>query len=149
MALDFSALIYAPNFDFYSRPVTVHALNSRAGAVYGARGIYDTRGTVIQTDAGLAVLSDQETILDIREREFDGLPTPVQGDLIDIPQEDEITEGVGLYEVTDQSHNGGGEITLVSRKDEGSTFSFTLPLATAKVSTPLRDDDEHVTQVAS
>ena len=77
MAIDFSALVYEPNFDVFARPVTVIALSSRgSGVSYVARGIYDTRSTMIQTEAGLAVLSDQETILDIRSRdpEFSGNP---------------------------------------------------------------------------
>lgn len=115
MAIDVSALIYAPNHDFWSRPITVTAIASRGGVVYEARGILDTRGTMIQTDAGVAVISDQETILDIREREFGTIP-PAQGDIIDIPPDGDIVEGVGTYEVTDQSSNGGGEITLVLRK---------------------------------
>jgi hypothetical protein len=117
MAVDFSALIYAPNVDFWSRPITVSAIRSRGGAVYEARGIYGSRDALIQTDAGMAVISDQETILDIRERdpEFGSNP-PTQGDIIDIPPDGEITEGAGTYEVTDLSHNGGGEITLVIRK---------------------------------
>jgi hypothetical protein len=40
----------------------------------------------------------------------------VQGDYIDIPAAGAITVGVGLYEITDASANGGGETTLVIRK---------------------------------
>lgn len=117
MALDFSLLIYDPCEIVFGRPITVTAVNSRAGAVYGARGIVDTRGTVVQTDAGMAVLSDQETICDIRERDygFDGVP-PVQGDIIDVPADGDITDMVGTYVVTDMSWNGGGEITLILQK---------------------------------
>lgn len=115
MAIDFSSLIYAPGQDFFSRPVIVTAIASRGGGVYYARGILDTRGTMIQTDAGLAVISDQETILDIREREFGSIP-PAQGDIIDVPVDGDIVEYAGTYEVTDASSNGGGEITLVLRK---------------------------------
>lgn len=115
MAIDFSALIYAPNFDVWARLITVTAIASRGGAVFNARGIYGTRDTMIQTDAGVAVISDQETILDVLEREFGGVP-PVQGDIIDIPPEGDITDGVGTWEVTDTSTNGGGETTLVIRR---------------------------------
>lgn len=122
MAVDFSLLVYLPNQDVFSRPVTVTAVNSRAGAVYGARGILDTRGTVIQTDAGMAVISDQETILDIRERDagFDGNP-PVQGDIIDVPPDGDITDMVGTYIVTDAAWNGGGEVTLILQKKTAPT----------------------------
>jgi len=115
MGIDISANVYAPNFDFWSREITITPVASQpGGAAYSARGIYDTRGTMVQTEQGLAILSDQETILDIREREFP--VKPVQGDMIDIPPDGTVTEGVGLYEVTDSSDNGGGETTLVLRK---------------------------------
>ena len=115
MAVNFSLLDYKPNFDVWARPITVIP---QTGGSFFARGIYDTRGTVIQTEAGLAVESDQETILDVRDDEFYeiGREVPVQGDQIDIPQDGAITVGVGLYEVTDAAANGGGETTLVIRK---------------------------------
>ena len=47
---------------------------------------------------------------------------PVQGDLIEIPPDGGITDGVGMYEITDQSWNGGGEITLILRKYESPTL---------------------------
>ena len=123
MALDFSVLVYLPGQDVFGRPVTVTAIASRAGAVYAARGILDTRGTAIQTDAGMVVMSDQETILDIRERDFglDGVP-PVQGDIIYVPPDGDITDGVGTYVVTDQSWNGGGEITLILQRQTTPTL---------------------------
>lgn len=120
MGVDFSTNIYAPNFDFWSREITVTPIVSQPGApAYVARGIYDTRGTMIQTEAGLAVLSDHEVILDIREREFP--VKPVQGDLIYIPPDGTFYEGTGTYEITDSSDNGGGETTLVIRKYEPPT----------------------------
>jgi hypothetical protein len=123
MALDFSLLVYLPGQDVFGRPVTVTAVESRGGAVYGARGILDTRGTMIQTDAGMAVMSDQETILDIRERDFgfDGNP-PVQGDIIYVPPDNDITDMVGTYVVTDTSLNGGGEMTLILQKMDTPTL---------------------------
>lgn len=123
MAIDNSLLVYLPNQDFWGRPVTVTAVASRAGAVYDARGILDTRPTAIQTDVGMVVMSDQETILDIRERDpgFDGNP-PAQGDIIDVPADGDITDGVGIYVVTDASWNGGGEITLILQKKTTPTL---------------------------
>lgn len=117
MAIDFSALVYLPNQDVFGRAVTVTAVASRAGAVYSARGIIDTRPLMVDTAVGMAVLSDQETILDIRERDpgFDGVP-PKQGDIIDVPPEGEIVDMVGTYIVTDTAWNGGGEITLTLQK---------------------------------
>ena len=126
MALDFSLLVYMPGQDVFGRPITVTAVNSRAGAVYGARGIVDTRGTMIQTDAGMAVLSDQETICDIREREVNMNP-PQQGDEIYVPPDGEIEDMVGTYIVTDASWNGGGEITLILQKKTAPSVLMISP----------------------
>lgn len=121
MALDFSLLVYLPSQDVFGRPITVYPMASRPAeppdTSYGARGIVDTRGTMIQTEAGMAVLSDQETICDIRERDFgfEGVP-PAQGDIIEVPPDGDITDMVGIYVVTDMSWNGGGEITLILQR---------------------------------
>jgi hypothetical protein len=118
MAIDFSVTNYLPAMDTFARSVTFYPVVSQPGGPqsYYGRGILDTRGTTIQTDAGMVVMSDQETILDIREREF-GVP-PVQGDLLDIPAENNIP-AAGMYEITDAAWNGGGEITLTIRAYSG------------------------------
>jgi hypothetical protein len=123
MAIDFSTVVYLPNFDIFARSVTFYPVVSQpAGASYVARGILDTRGTTIQTDAGMVVMSDQETILDIREIEFGGI-VPVQGDQLFIPAEGNIPEA-GMFEITDAAWNGGGEITLTIRKYDAPGKSF-------------------------
>jgi hypothetical protein len=115
MAIDFSLTNYLPCQDIFGRTVTFTPLVSQPGApAYTLRGIISTRPLMVESAVGLAVLSDQETILDIREREF--AVTPKQGDLIDVPVENGITDMVGAYEVTDAAWNGGGEVTLSIRK---------------------------------
>jgi hypothetical protein len=115
MAIDFSIMVYLPAQDVFGRSVTFTPLASQPGApAYTLRGIITTRPLMVETTAGMAVLSDQETILDIREREF--AVTPKQGDLIDVPEENGITDMVGSYEVTDAAWNGGGEVTLSLRR---------------------------------
>jgi hypothetical protein len=114
MAIDFATVVYLPGFDTFARTITVYPVKSQpVMPSYDARGIYDTRGTAIQTDAGMVVMSDQETILDIRDNEFDVIP--VQGDRIDIPADGNIP-AAGMFEVTDAASNGGGETTLTIRK---------------------------------
>ena len=117
MAINFSVTNYLPCQNVFGRSIFVTPIASQPGLAtpYYARGILDTRGTVVQTEAGLAVLSDQETILDIREAEFPVVP--VQGDLIDIPADSGIP-AAGTFEVTDAAWNGGGEITLTIRRYE-------------------------------
>jgi hypothetical protein len=118
MAIDYSTVIYLHCFDVMARSVTITPIESQPfGAPYTVRGILDTRGTAIQTEAGMVTLSDQETILDIRENEF--TIVPVQGDQIYIPAEGNIPEA-GTFEITDAAWNGGGEITLTIRKYDPS-----------------------------
>ena len=95
MAVNFALMPYLPNYEFWARTIVVTPL---FGAAYTARGIYGTRGTIMDTDFGRAVISDQETILDILEFEFDVLPK--QGDLIDIPAYQGIP-AAGLFEITE------------------------------------------------
>jgi ribosomal protein S8E len=125
MAIDFSTVVYLHCMDTFARDATIYPVVSQPTvASYYARGILDTRGTTIQTDAGMVVMSDQETIFDIRESEFGGIP-PVQGDQIDIPADSGIP-AAGMFEITDAAWNGGGEITLTIRSYVAPTQTFTL-----------------------
>lgn len=122
MGVDYSSFILLPNFDFWSRPVTITPLKSQGSNVgYGARGIYDSREIEYLGDGGV-VISDQQTILDIREVEFTVLPA--QGDLVSIGPDTDLggmTTAPGNFEIIDRSHNGGGEVTLILRKLEPAT----------------------------
>jgi hypothetical protein len=117
MAVDFSTVLYLHAQDFFSRAITVTPVASNPGApAYTVRGIYTTRPVEIMVE-GMAMVSDQQTIVDIRDNEFfdAGHLLPIQGDLIDIPAEGNIPS-VGMLEVTDTDANGGGETTLTVRK---------------------------------
>jgi signal transduction histidine kinase len=59
--------------------------------------------------------------------------------------------GLGLFICRRLVEAMGGEITLVSRKDEGSTFSFTLPLARADATTSAKRtrDETRAAPIAS
>jgi hypothetical protein len=58
-----------------------------------------------------SILTDQQTILDIRASEFSVLP--VQGDQINIPSEPiSGLPTLGDFQITNVFHNGGGETTL-------------------------------------
>jgi hypothetical protein len=114
MAVNFSTLVYLPNYDLFARPVTVTPLASQAGLpAYSARGIYDTRPIDVQAEDG-SIISDQQTILDVREDEFTVIPH--QLDRIQIPADPDGGPDLGEFEVTDAQTNGGGETTLVIRK---------------------------------
>jgi hypothetical protein len=110
-----STLVYLPCQDLFGRPVTITPIASQPGApAYSARGIYGTRALdVMGLDA--SIISEQQTILDIRDDEFAVLPA--QFDLVNIPATDSVP-AEGDFEIKDASRNGGGETTLVIRKLE-------------------------------
>jgi hypothetical protein len=114
MALNFSTLVYLPNFDMFSRAITVTPLASQPGLPpYTARGIYNTRPIDVQAEDG-SIISDQQTIVDVRDEEFSVIPD--QLDRIHIPFDIDGGPDLGEFEVTDTEANGGGETTLVLRK---------------------------------
>ena len=114
MAVNFSTLVYLPNYDMFARPINVTPLASQPGApAYGARGIYDTRPIDVQAEDG-SIISDQQTILDVRDAEFSFVPE--QLDRIHIPFDPDGGPDLGTFEVVDTESNGGGETTLVIRK---------------------------------
>ena len=120
MAVDFSTVLYLHTQDMFSRTIIVTPKNSAPGnSAYTIRGIWTTRPVDIMTDVGMAILSDQQTIIDIRDNEFidAGYALPIQGDLVEVPAEGNIP-AAGIYEITDTDANGGEETTLSVRKWE-------------------------------
>jgi hypothetical protein len=114
MAVNFSTLVYLPNYDMFARPVTITPLASQPGSpAYTARGIYDTRPVDVAAEDG-SIISDQQTILDVRDAEF--VKVPEQLDCIAIPFDVDGGPDLGEFEVVDTESNGGGETTLVIRK---------------------------------
>jgi hypothetical protein len=122
MAVDFSAIVYLAGQDLFGRAIIVTPIKSNpGGSAYTLRGIWTTRDIEISTNVGgfdgMAMVSDQQTIIDIRDREFidSGYAIPIQGDLIEVPAEGAIP-AEGIFEITDTDANGGGETTLTVRK---------------------------------
>jgi hypothetical protein len=114
MPVDFETMLFLQCMDTYARTIIVTPIVSQPGyPTYTRRGIYNTRPTMVQTDIGMAILSDQETILDILEGEF-SIP-PEQGDRIKVPADSGLA-AKGDFEVVSTSTNGVGQITLVIRK---------------------------------
>ena len=121
MAVNFSSIVYLPTQDLFGRAITITPLKSNPGGpAYTLRGIYTTRPVDVAANVGgwegMALVSDQQTIVDIRDREFveSGYAIPQQGDLVDIPAENDIP-AAGLFEIVDTDANGGGETTLTIR----------------------------------
>ena len=120
MAVDFSTVLYLHTQDMFGRTIIVTPTHSNPGApAYTIRGIWTTRPIDIMTEVGMAMASDQQTIIDIRDNEFwdAGHVLPIQGDLVEVPAEGNIPYA-GIYEITDTDANGGGETTLTVRKWE-------------------------------
>jgi len=114
MAINFSTLVYLPNYDTFARGVTITPLASQPGVpAYVARGIFDTRPVDVAAMDG-NIISDQQTILDIREAEFSVLPQ--QLDRVYIGPDPDAGPALGDFEVVDADSNGGGETTLTIRK---------------------------------
>jgi len=113
MGVDYSTMIYEPNYKMWARPVTFYPVVSQPGIPsFVGRGIFGTVSIDIISMDGSDV-SEQRTILDILEREFPILPQ--QQDRLYIPQ-DRTTPAAGWWEVNDVSTNGGGETTLALRR---------------------------------
>ena len=115
MAVNFDVLLQSPVFDFYAVPVTFTPLASQPGQpAYPGFGIY---GTYTEPVEGLdgSIMTDQRTILDIRESDF--AVQPQQGDHVTIPL-DSNGAPKGEYLIIDATSNGGGQTMLTIRKYE-------------------------------
>lgn len=118
MAIDYGQMVYSPTFDVFARTVTITPLKSQPNspAAYTARGIYSSQPIDVPLEES-TVFSDSAVVLDIIESEFSVLP--VQGDLVSVPSSGDIA-GAGDFEVADSRTNGGGETTLVLRRQVGA-----------------------------
>lgn len=114
MGVDYSTLIYLPNFEIWARTVTFTPVISQpTGAAFVSRGIFHSEELMIQGEDG-SVITDQRTTLDILEAEFGAIPQ--QGDLVTIPADVGAMRALGDFEVINVWQNGGGETTLTLRK---------------------------------
>jgi hypothetical protein len=124
MAVSFSTLLYSHCFDMFARPVVITpvASNPSGGAYSDMRAIFNSGPLTVTNDEGIiiSVISDQETIVDIRSSEFvdAGHAIPIQGDLIHFDGDTDIAGGD--YEIIDTSNNSGGQITYGVRKYEAA-----------------------------
>jgi hypothetical protein len=113
MPIDFSDQLYVHTQDTYGRAISITpGVSQPGGPDYVARGILDTKDIDVVALDG-SIISEQHTILDIREAEFGILP--MQGDQVAIPGDSGLPDA-GLWEIIDVVRNGGGETTLTLRK---------------------------------
>jgi hypothetical protein len=109
MAINMSTMVYNPCQTVFGREVQFTSMRGDSFDGFG-RGIYDSQTLNVALEDG-SIISDQQTILDIRTVEYPVLP--VQGDRIHIPY-DSLSglPDLGDFEITNLYHNGGGEVTL-------------------------------------
>lgn len=113
MPIDYATRLYLPLYDTFARTITIVPIGSQPGMrPYNARGIYDSVAIDVVAMDG-SILSDQKTVIDIREAEFEILPA--QRDHVLIPGDSGLPDE-GEFEVIDADSNGGGETTLTIRK---------------------------------
>jgi hypothetical protein len=112
MGVNFSALIYAPNFDQWARPITFNPVTSQPGQpTFSARAIWHQDRIDIVLEDG-SIMVDQQDSIDILESEFP--IAPQQLDRVVIPA-DNAVPAEGEFEVVSVTRNGGGETNLVLR----------------------------------
>ena len=116
MSVSFSTLLYAHCQDMFARTIT-------GGPYTGMRAIFNSGPLTITNDEGvvISVISDQETIIDIRAQEFRdaSLPIPKQGDIVRFAADSDIDGGD--YQITDGPiNNSGGQLTYYVRKYEAA-----------------------------
>jgi hypothetical protein len=117
MSVNFSTMVKLPCQDMFAVPITVTPLASQPGQpAYSARGIFNTGAQDVALTDG-SVFSDHQTILDVRDVEFDTVP--MQGDRVTIPH-DCNGAPLGEFEITDIAKDGGGQTTLSLRKYEAA-----------------------------
>lgn len=122
MGIDYSTMIYLPNYEVWARSVSITPLASLGSTTpYANRGIFHTETLDVAAEDG-SIFSTQKTTLDVREIEYAVLPA--QGDRIFIPADSGAMVELGDFEVIDSYTNGGGETTLVLRSVTTAPASF-------------------------
>jgi len=120
MAVDFAVWVYSPCFDTFARQIMYFPIVSQPGVSgFPARGIFDTNDVDVQALDG-SIYTDARTELDIFQPEW--AVYPLQGDIVDIPWEDDVDGGVFTVADVHGHGNAGGELTLtLQRYEPGKT----------------------------
>ncbi|NNJ93562.1 MAG: PEP-CTERM system histidine kinase PrsK, partial [Halobacteria archaeon] len=124
----------APRLDCQVAGIRIIAVRDRCGAVVGhlirnAQDATPDNGRVIvrlfrREDRAIIEVQDNGSGMDeafIRERLFRPFDSTKGKDGM----------GIGAYEVRDYIHKLGGDLEVISRVDEGSTFRIRLPVSDA------------------
>lgn len=123
MPVDFSKLVLAPCQNVFARAIIIDPLASQAGErPYPARGIFTSRHVDVVMSDG-AVLSDQQTTLDIRISEFETAPpagftlggAPMKGDFATLNDDVGSPPSGTRYFIGDIQPDGQGGLQLILR----------------------------------
>jgi hypothetical protein len=122
MGVDFATWIYSPNFDMWARTLMFFPVVSQPNVSgFAARGIFDTNEIDVQALDG-SIFTDARTELDIFQPEWDVYP--MQGDVVDIPWEDDVDGGLFVIADVHGHGNAGGELTCtLQRYEQGQAKS--------------------------
>jgi len=133
VGVDFPTWVYSPVFDTFARTLTFYPVMSQPGVGgFAARGIFDTNEIDVEAMDG-SILTNARTELDIFMPEWEIYPQ--QGDVVDIPFEDDIDGGVFTVADVHGFGNAGGELTLIlSRYEPGKLPGYLLTAASYDLS---------------
>lgn len=129
MPVNFASWVYGPCFGTFARSLVYYPVVSQPGVGgFDARGIFDTNEVdVIAMDG--SIVTDTRTELDIFMPEWPVIPR--QGDIVDIPWEEDVDGGVFMIaDVHGHRGNAGGEMTLILSRYEDAKmpgYLFTTP----------------------
>jgi hypothetical protein len=127
MGVDFATWVYEPCFNTFARTIVFYPAVSQPGVgSFQARGIFDTNEIDVDAMDG-SILTNARTELDIFMPEWPVYPK--QGDIVDIPWEDDVDGGT--FQVADVHGfgNAGGELTLILSRYGDSKLPGYLVLA--------------------
>ena len=127
MGVDFTTCVYLPCFNTFARSLTYYPVASQPGvAGFVARGIFDTNEVDVAAMDG-SIVTTARTELDIFQPEWATYPS--QGDIVDIPWEDDVDGGVFMVADVHGFGNAGGEMTLILARYEPGKLTGYLVLA--------------------
>ena len=116
MGVDFAYWVYQPCFSLFARTITFYPLKSQPSvAPFSKRGIFDTNEIDVLGENN-EIITDSRTELDILMPEWSIYPT--QGDMVDIPWENDVDGGLFVVSDVHGHGNAGGELTLTLQRHD-------------------------------
>jgi hypothetical protein len=135
MGVDFATWVYGPNFDMWARTLMFFPVVSQPGVSgFSARGIFDTNEIDVHALDG-SIYTDARTELDIFQPEWEVYP--LQGDVVDIPWEDDVDGGTFVVSDVHGHGNAGGELTCTLQRYVPGKTGYLLTVWPFVVASPV------------